>query len=52
MDTYLPADFYQLREDLREWCDAPAADHVCDKAGAEKSAATVAACADPSWRVF
>ena len=52
MDIYLPAEFYELREDLREWRDAPPSDHVCDKTSEAKAAAASDACADPSWKVI
>jgi hypothetical protein len=60
MDTYLPADFYRLRDDLpnwRDWRDAPASSV---ESGTQKNsensvtqyADTVNTCADPTWRVF
>ena len=56
MDVYLPADFYRLREDLRDWRDAPSVDpgksHTLEKASAEFNADSRNACADPLWRVF
>jgi len=51
MDCYFPADFYDLREDLREWCDAPAQSSVQVKASATIGAIP-AESADPSWFVL
>jgi hypothetical protein len=56
MDVYLPADFYRLREDLRDWRDASSVDlekpRTFEKVSAEFNADSRNACADPLWRVF
>jgi hypothetical protein len=57
MDTYLPADFFRLRDDLPDWRDSPA---TCVDAGTEKNsensvtqcADSMNTCVDPTWRVF
>ena len=51
MDIYLPNEFYELREDLPDWRDAPPCEHVLEKASDCRAAGTDV-CADPSWRVF
>jgi hypothetical protein len=51
MDCYFPADFYDLREDLREWCDAPAQSSVPVKAS-DKIGVIPPESADPSWFVL
>ena len=51
MDIYLPAEFYELRDNLNDWCDATPCERVLDKAGDCRAAGTDT-CADPSWRVF
>jgi hypothetical protein len=56
MDVYLPADFYRLRDDLRDWRDAPASDlEHSRKIGTEPAACGTESrndCADPLWKVF
>jgi len=51
MDCYFPADFYDLREDLREWCDAPAQSSVQGRTS-DTIAAISPESADPSWFVL
>jgi hypothetical protein len=46
MDVYLPNDFYELRDDLPDWRDAPPAGETEPKAGSRDEAA------DPSWRAL
>jgi hypothetical protein len=48
MDLYLPNDFFQLRNDLPDWRDAPAT-HDSD---ARHAPAEPRDCADPLWQVF
>ena len=50
MDLYLPVDFYQLRNDLPDWRDVPAAGHDSDSKPAAATARD--ACADPQWKVI
>jgi hypothetical protein len=51
MDLYLPVDFYRLRDDLPDWCDAPSA-------GRESEIKPVAAATapdagpDPLWQAI
>lgn len=51
MDCYFPADFYDLREDLREWCHAPAQSTVLIKTSAKIGDPSPES-ADPSWFVL
>jgi len=52
MDTYLPADFHQLRDNVvTDWRDLPTrqpADAAATRAGCE-SARAVERSADPTW---
>jgi hypothetical protein len=52
MDLYLPADFYQLRDDLSDWRDAPAASREPDVKHAPSETGPRDRCADPLWKVF
>lgn len=52
MDLYLPIDFYQLRDDLPDWRDAPPTTHDDDSRCARADAAARDGCADPQWKVF
>jgi len=51
MDLYLPADFYQLRDDLPDWRDAPASARDIEPPHAAPETPRDA-CADPLWKVF
>ena len=51
MDLYLPVDFYNLRDDLPDWREAPAPSRETDRThAADKSPRD--ACADPLWKVL
>ena len=50
MDLYLPSDFYDLRNDLPDWRDAPATCRDSDPAHAV--AAPQDNCADPLWKAI
>ena len=52
MDLYLPIDFYQLRDDLPYWRDAPVEHAEPRRYGASEPASPARdACADPLWQV-
>ena len=55
MEVCLPAEFYQLRDELPvDWRDASARDYVLDRVHAQQEHDTDAVnrCADPDWKVF
>ena len=56
MDVYLPADFYRLRDDLRDWRDAPASVVEQSRKIEQEPVACDAQsrndCTDPLWKVF
>lgn len=45
MDIYLPNEFYELRDDLPDWRDAPASDTQHKGEPQEESA-------DPNWQAL
>ena len=51
MDLYLPVDFYQLRDDLPDWRDAPAASRETDSRHAPAETGPRDGCVDPLWKV-
>lgn len=46
MDIYLPDDFYELRDDLPDWRDAPAGGEVEHKPESREEGA------DPTWKTL
>lgn len=56
MDVYLPADFYRLRDDLRDWrgesASNPQQSRTLEQENAAYGVESRNACADPLWRVI